>query len=88
LLVFIVGALAALGSCAAPHKLISARHIKCPVRKLEIRELKSAPDREDWIAVCGEQSFACSTREKDRRLVYACHALRDAAADAGAADAP
>jgi hypothetical protein len=69
----------ALGLCActAPHKLISARHTSCPPRKLEIRELVTAADREDWIAVCGTRSFACSTREKGRRLVYACHALAD-----------
>jgi hypothetical protein len=73
--------LTALAACSAPHKLISARRTSCPVRKLEIRDLVSAPDREDWIAVCGERSFACSTREQGRRLVYACRPL--ASADAG-----
>jgi len=80
----------ALGSgCSAPHKLISARHTSCSARKLEIRELTTAPDREDWIAVCGERSYACSTREQGRRLIYACKPLKSSAAEAGApASAP
>jgi hypothetical protein len=90
-LVPFVAALAVVTACVAPHKLISARHTKCPVRKLEIRDLSSGPDREDWIALCGARSFACSTREKERRLVYACHALdagTEAPQDGGAAAIP
>jgi hypothetical protein len=76
----------ALAGCSAPHKLISARHTSCPVRELEIRKLVSAPEREDWIAVCRERSFACSTRQKGRRLIYACRPLADA--DAGVDASP
>jgi hypothetical protein len=75
--------LAGVAACTGPYKLISARHVSCPPRKLEIRDLVSAPMREDWIAVCGEKTFACSTRERGRRLIYACHAL-PRAGDAGA----
>lgn len=74
-----------LVACTAPHKLISSRHTSCPVRKLEIRGLVTQPQREDWIAVCGAQSYACSTRERGRRLIYGCRPLAVSAADAGVA---
>jgi hypothetical protein len=80
-------ALGASGACTSPHKLISARRTTCPVSKLEIRELVSEGDREDWIAVCGQRSFACSTREQGHRLIYACHALKTNAASTTAQDA-
>jgi hypothetical protein len=93
----LLGLLVLLAACTGPYKLISARHIKCPPRKLEIRNLVSAPTREDWIAVCGEQTFACATRERGRRLIYTCRPLAqlgdagvqvDAAAADGAVSAP
>jgi hypothetical protein len=87
LLIFLAS-LCALVACTAPHKLISARHISCPVRKVEIRDLITQPQREDWIAVCGAQSYACSTREQGRRLVYGCRPLAaPSAPDAGSAAA-
>jgi hypothetical protein len=82
-----LASLAALVACTAPHKLISARHISCPVRKIEIRNLVTQPQREDWIAVCDTQSYACSTRERGRRLLYGCHALAAARESALAQDA-
>jgi hypothetical protein len=82
-----LASLAALVACTAPHKLISARHISCPVRKVEIRNLVTQPQREDWIAVCGAQSYACSTRERGRRLIYGCRALAAAGVSALAQDA-
>ena len=82
---------AALAACTGPHKLISARHISCAPRKLEIHDLISMPTREDWIAVCEDKRYACYTRERGRRLIYGCRPLAalDAgtAADAAAADA-
>jgi hypothetical protein len=77
--------------CGGTHKLISARHTSCSIGKLEIRDLVSRPEREDWIAVCGERHFACHTRERNHRLVYGCHLVQTAndagASDAGASDA-
>jgi hypothetical protein len=63
------------GGCGGPHKLISARHIGCAPRRVEIQALTVAADREDWIALCDGRSYACSTREHGRRLLYACAPL-------------
>lgn len=79
---FGLGSLLSLTACTGPHKLISARHVSCAPRKLEIHDLISLPTREDWVAVCEDKRYACYTREHGRRLIYGCRLI--SAGDAGA----
>jgi hypothetical protein len=81
----LVLALLASAACTGAQTLISARHTHCAPKKLVIRELVIQADREDWIAICGERTFACSTREQGRRLVNACRERKPVASDSGVA---